>query len=126
MLKNIKLFTNHAAYEAAKNSIDKPNVVKCQQENEVHYAAVGSVTLITFNISSKSYQAEEGMTWQQWVDSSYNTDGYIIASNYVMDSQEDIWVSNSTNWGENYFVSSSATIIENYVYAIQYVNDYPA
>lgn len=37
MLKNIKLFTNHTAYEAVKNNIDKPNVVMCQQEDEVHY-----------------------------------------------------------------------------------------
>jgi hypothetical protein len=29
MLKNIKLFANHTAYEAAKNNIDKPNVVMC-------------------------------------------------------------------------------------------------
>ena len=33
----------------------------------------GSATLISFTIDGTSYQAEEGMTWAQWVDSSYNT-----------------------------------------------------
>lgn len=30
-------------------------------------------TLISFTINGTPYQAESGMTWQQWVDSSYNT-----------------------------------------------------
>lgn len=33
----------------------------------------GGATLISFTIDGTSYQAEEGMTWAQWVDSSYNT-----------------------------------------------------
>jgi hypothetical protein len=37
MNKHLKLFANHTAYEAAKNNIDKPNVVMCQQEDEVHF-----------------------------------------------------------------------------------------
>lgn len=37
MNKHLKLFANHTAYEAVKNNIDKPNVVMCQQESEVHY-----------------------------------------------------------------------------------------
>ena len=37
MNKNLKLFTNHSAYNAVKNQIDKPNVVMCQSENELHY-----------------------------------------------------------------------------------------
>ena len=33
----------------------------------------GGATLISFTIAGTSYQAEEGMTWAQWVNSSYNT-----------------------------------------------------
>ena len=33
-------------------------------------------TLISFTVAGKSYQAEEGMTWAEWVDSDYNVDGY--------------------------------------------------
>jgi hypothetical protein len=37
MEQYIKLFANHAAYEAVENNLDKPNVSLCVQENEVHY-----------------------------------------------------------------------------------------
>lgn len=36
------------------------------------------VTLINFTIDGESYQAESGMTWAQWVASSYNTGGYYV------------------------------------------------
>lgn len=50
--------------------------------------------LITFTVSNEQgtevvgiYQAEEGMTWGQWIDSDYNTDGwYINSANEVMSS----------------------------------------
>lgn len=30
-------------------------------------------TTITFTIDGTTYQAEDGMTWEQWVNSDYNT-----------------------------------------------------
>ena len=36
------------------------------------------VTLIRFTIAGTSYQAEDGMTWGEWVESEYNTNGYQI------------------------------------------------
>jgi len=38
------------------------------------------VTLISFTIGDMSYQAEEGMTWAQWVASSYNNNGWDVNS----------------------------------------------
>jgi hypothetical protein len=32
--------------------------------------------LITFTIEGETYQAEEGMTWGEWVESDYNTSGF--------------------------------------------------
>ena len=32
--------------------------------------------MINFTVAGASYQAEEGMTWGEWVDSEYNTDGF--------------------------------------------------
>ena len=43
----------------------------------------GGAALINFTIDGTLYQAEEGMTWQQWVDSSYNTGGYIVYNNII-------------------------------------------
>ena len=44
-------------------------------------------TLITFTIDSVTYQAEKGMTWEQWVNSRYNTDDYYIVSGCVVGSE---------------------------------------
>lgn len=44
-----------------------------------------TATLISFTISSTEYQAVEGMTWEQWVDSEYNapdSDGYKFTISY--------------------------------------------
>lgn len=35
-----------------------------------------NVNLISFTIDGTTYQAEEGMTWEEWVESEYNTGGY--------------------------------------------------
>lgn len=42
-----------------------------------------AVTLIDFTINGTSYQAEQGMTWQEWCDSKYNTSSppYYINTN---------------------------------------------
>lgn len=38
----------------------------------------GVTKKINFTIDGTSYEANEGMTWEQWVNSSYNTDGFFI------------------------------------------------
>ena len=40
-----------------------------------------AVSLIEFTIAGTSYFAENGMTWQDWVDSRYNTGGFYVESN---------------------------------------------
>ena len=40
-------------------------------------------TLITFTIDGTEYQAEEGMTFGEWVDSEYNTAGFIATSSEI-------------------------------------------
>lgn len=42
-----------------------------------------TVTLISFTIDGTTYQAEEGMTWAEWVESSYNTGGFHTVGNNV-------------------------------------------
>ena len=41
------------------------------------------VTLISFTIAGTSYQAESGMTWDEWCSSTYNTSGYISANDKI-------------------------------------------
>ena len=45
----------------------------------------GGATLISFTIDGTSYQAEEGMTWAQWVNSSYNTGRFVNANTWIAD-----------------------------------------
>ena len=44
------------------------------------------VTFISFTIEGASYQAEEGMTWAEWCESDYNTDGYSSTDRYIYTS----------------------------------------
>lgn len=39
---------------------------------------IGQVSLITFTVEGIVYYAEEGMDWEQWIDSEYNIDGFYI------------------------------------------------
>lgn len=45
-----------------------------------------SVEIITLIIEPEEYEAEKGMTWAEWVDSEYNTGGYINAGHVIVDS----------------------------------------
>lgn len=44
------------------------------------------VTLITFTMpNGAECQAEDGMTWGEWIASKYNTSGYVLQNGYVSD-----------------------------------------
>lgn len=36
----------------------------------------GTASLISFTIDGTEYQAEDGMTWEEWLESAYNTANY--------------------------------------------------
>lgn len=72
---------------------------------------VGGATLINFTIDGTTYQAEEGMTWEQWCNSSYNTDGYYVREDGVI-TNNVYFVSTSAG-----HVSSTDTIVSDYSYA---------
>ena len=124
MNKHLKLFANHTAYEAAKNNIDKPNVVMCQQEGDIHYNKPAA--LITFqiidNVYSTQYEchAEEGMTWGDWVESSYNTLGLDVAENpyqcYISKPNEDYVIFSDNTFNDTIRTSCSEQIVENKTY----------
>lgn len=42
------------------------------------------VILITFTINGVEYQAEEDMTWAEWVTSEYNTINALVYNNYII------------------------------------------
>ena len=44
----------------------------------IYNLAHDGIKLITFTIDGVTYQAEPGMTWEEWVNSKYNTIGAYI------------------------------------------------
>ena len=76
--------------------------------------------LIIFTIDGVQYQAEEGMTWEEWCDSKYNIDGYRIfngSNKYVVDSSEIFYVMHNHYQGAINFCTGNEIIIadKNYV-----------
>lgn len=51
-------------------------VSSVQAAKVVFTLAWKAVDLISFTIDGTSYQAEDGMTWEEWISSPYNTDGF--------------------------------------------------
>jgi hypothetical protein len=73
MLKNIKLFSTNSdrtIYESS-SSYEAPYVSKVTADNSVHYNK--PIVLITFTVSGNEFQAEQGMTWGEFINSSYNS-----------------------------------------------------
>jgi hypothetical protein len=59
----------------------------------------GETNLITFYIGDTEYQYEEGMTWEEWINSEYNTNNFIILWRqiYVNDGSLSSLYVNGTN-----------------------------
>lgn len=91
-------------------------------------ATVSKVSLISFTIDGTEYQAEEGMTWEAWVASEYNTnqkynfDG--AYSNMVHSSNAYYVYNTNTNAnaskGNGGLSPMEFTIVANGVYATRY------
>ena len=78
-----------------------------------------SKNLITFTIDGVEYQAEEGMTWGEWCESEYNTDGYNIigTNNHIVDSS-DLFYVKLVKDSSVLFCTSEMLIIEDENYAL--------
>ena len=72
-------------------------------------------TVINFTISGGTpYQAEEGMTWEQWVNSEYNTGGYYVSGSIIY-ANSVTWIVNNSS--DNVPEKSSNEIMANANYA---------
>ena len=71
----------------------------------------GGGDLITFAINETEYQAEEGMTWGEWINSEYNVNSefFIELDNCISDGSLFVGT-------EEDYVSASDIIRENYNY----------
>lgn len=109
-----ELFTNIAAVIREKTgdtasiiADDFPNVIRDR------LYVISQVTLISFTIAGTSYQAEEGMTWAEWVDSEYNVNqGYVLYSNTITNSSRTHLVVG---------VNGTDTIKDNSAYTLKHI-----
>ena len=103
----VSAFTNDAGYLTATQvqaMIDKA-IAKLQ----------GNVVIISFSIEDFQFQAEEGMTWREWVNSEYNTDGACVY-NEAGDTIRFVEYSLNVLSPSNAPVKGADTIIPNYFY----------
>ena len=72
--------------------------------------------IINFTIGGDPYQAEEGMTWAQWVESAYNNSGFYSANESVYWG-EGFWFilcnSGKTPIDDDYYVNAADVIQAN-------------
>jgi hypothetical protein len=77
--------------------------------------------IINFTIGGDPYQAEEGMTWAQWVESAYNNGGFYSAYESVYWG-EDLWFilcnSGKTPSDDDYYVNEEDVIQANTDYVL--------
>ena len=73
-------------------------------------------TMISFTIGEDTYQAEEGMTWAEWVESAYNNGGFYSANESVY-WDEGFWYilcnSGKTPIDDDYYVNAADAIQAN-------------
>ena len=72
-----------------------------------------SVKLIKFTIVGITYQAKEGMTWAEWVESEYNTDDFTASSSTIFKTDTSIVKYNSINVTPTDVIISDATYTAN-------------
>lgn len=61
-------------------SLEKGDVLFGEWTGHIVYNVELDDGMVQFTIEGTAYQAEDDMTWTQWVNSKYNTDGYVIVS----------------------------------------------
>lgn len=79
--------------------------------------------LISFTIDSTSYQAEEGMTWADWIDSEYSDGTYAPHPNLVAQpckNQSNYFITEDGTSGGSVLMTD--TIIANHAYSTVYIN----
>ena len=66
---------------------------------EIYYGLKDPVRIIKFKIGETEYEAEDGMTWAEWIETDYNTKGFYV-DNYnevqqCMNSTECRFINNT-------------------------------
>ena len=66
--------------------------------NNVRFVRDITTEIISFTIDGNIYQAEEYMTWAEWVASDYNTAGFLDYGGVIMDSDRMYYISSYNSY----------------------------
>ena len=72
-------------------------------------------SIISFTIAGITCQADDGMTWEEWVNSSYNTPSFVVWGGGIWNNG----LSKSVNLQNHRSVSADEEIISNYSYLLE-------
>lgn len=61
------------------------------------FSCPAKAKLIDFTIGGVPYQAEEGMTWEQWVDSQFNIGEFYVSGTLIYKRNVSGFVINSSS-----------------------------
>ncbi len=90
-------------YQTATNWVTHASQIKPISELEK--------TMIRFTIDGASYQAEEGMTWGEWVESDYNNGNFVVNSSNIYQGNKFVGTSSAA-------MAPLDVIIEGYAYVL--------
>lgn len=113
-------YYTYANYDVERNALFfvpyvNPTADRCIVAGEEYIWICGVLgepfgELITFTIDGTTYQANEGMTWSDWVYSNYNTDGFAL-----YDAGDGYW--------EIHSASGASVVYGDRPYYTQYASD---
>lgn len=73
----------------------------------LEYSTVDGSKIITFNINGYTYQGEDGMSWEEWINSSYNPGEYTEADMFCSDENSDVGTSQYPYDGGGFFYGNA-------------------
>jgi hypothetical protein len=100
-------------YESNSRTITFDGVQTVSKEFYDWFTANAVQQTIGFTIDGTQYFAEPGMTWAEWVASSYNTDGWRVVYDFVTKDVDNITY---YVYDGNFNVNPQSNIIEKYAY----------
>lgn len=91
----VKEIVVNIKYEEGAERADGPFKVEFGDVVFEYSTVDNSANLISFTIDGTTYQAEEGMTWGEWVDSQYSNGLFNIYNGTYVKSNSGYYISNS-------------------------------
>lgn len=78
---------------------------------EFEYSTVDGPKIITFQIGGTTYQGEDGMSWSEWINSSYNIGNFTDSTSFCSDQNFDAGTSQYPYDNGYFFYGNGCTTI---------------